>query len=42
LREAEVELDYDLRDYRFFRKYECSEKDAYPNVKYIFFGRGQV
>lgn len=39
VREVKEELDYDLKDYRFFRKYECSVGDAYPNVKYIFSGR---
>ena len=39
VREVKEELDFDLKDYRFFRKYECTEGDAYPNVKYIYTGR---
>jgi len=39
VREVKEELDFDLKEFRFFRKYECLEGDAYPNVKYIYSGR---
>jgi len=39
IREVKEEINFDLKDFRFFRKYECNEGDAYPNVKYIFSGR---
>ena len=39
VREVKEELDIDLKEFRFFRKYECTEGDAYPNVKYIYTGR---
>jgi 8-oxo-dGTP diphosphatase len=39
VREVKEELDFDLKEYRFFRKYECLEGDAYPNVKYIYSGK---
>jgi 8-oxo-dGTP diphosphatase len=42
IREVKEELDYDLKDFRFFKKYECQEGDAYPNVKYIFSGKINV
>lgn len=42
VREVKEELGYDLKDYTFFRKYECLEGDAYPNIKYIYSGRINV
>ncbi len=39
IREVKEELDFDLKEYRFFRKYECLQGDAYPNVKYIYSGK---
>jgi len=39
VREVKEEINYDLKDFTFFKKYECSEGDAYPNIKYIFSGR---
>ena len=39
VREVKEELDFDLKEFRFFRKYECLEGDAYPNVKYIYTGK---
>jgi len=39
VREVKEELDFDLKEYCFFRKYECLEGDAYPNVKYIYTGK---
>ena len=42
IREVREELDFELRDYRFFKEYECLEGDAYPNIKYIYSGRLNV
>ena len=39
VREVKEELDYDLKDYKFFKKYICLEGDAYPNIKYIYSGK---
>jgi 8-oxo-dGTP diphosphatase len=39
VREVREELDFDLKEFRFFRKYECLRGDAYPNVKYIYSGK---
>lgn len=39
VREVKEELDYDLKDYKFFKKYTCLEGDAYPNIKYIYSGK---
>lgn len=35
-REIKEELGLDLWAWQFFRRYECTEGDAYPNIKYIF------
>ena len=39
VREVKEELNYDLKDYKFFKKYICLEGDAYPNIKYIYSGK---
>jgi 8-oxo-dGTP diphosphatase len=39
IREVKEELDIDLKEYRFYKKYECLTGDAYENIKYIFSGR---
>jgi 8-oxo-dGTP diphosphatase len=39
IREFKEELDLDLKEYSFFRKYECLTGDAYENVKYIYTGK---
>jgi 8-oxo-dGTP diphosphatase len=39
IREVKEELDYDLKDYKFFKKYECLSGDAYPNIKYVYSGK---
>ena len=39
LREVKEELDLDLKEYTFYRKYECLTGDAYENIKYIYFGK---
>ena len=36
IREVKEELNIEIKDFRFFRKYDCPENDAYPNVKYIY------
>lgn len=39
IREVKEEIDFDLKDYSFFKEYLCLEGDAYPNIKYIYSGR---
>ncbi len=39
VREVKEELDIELKEYRFFKEYECLEGDAYPNIKYIYSGK---
>lgn len=39
VREVKEELDIDLTEYDFFRKYECLSGDAYENIKYIYSGK---
>jgi 8-oxo-dGTP diphosphatase len=39
VREVKEELDIDLKEYTFFRSYECLSGDAYENIKYIYSGR---
>jgi len=39
IREVKEELNYDLTEYKFFRKYNCLGGDAYPNIKYIYSGK---
>jgi 8-oxo-dGTP diphosphatase len=39
VREAKEELGIDLKEYTFYRKYECITGDAYPNIKYIYSGK---
>jgi 8-oxo-dGTP diphosphatase len=39
VREVKEELDIDLKEYAFFRKYECLTGDAYENTKYIYSGK---
>ena len=39
LREVKEELNYDLKEYKFYKKFICLEGDAYPNEKYIFSGK---
>ena len=38
VREVKEELNYDLKEYKFFKKYDCFKGDAYPNVKYVYIG----
>lgn len=39
VREVKEEINFDLKEYKFFREYKCLEGDAYPNIKYIFSGK---
>lgn len=39
IREVKEEIDIDLKDYQFFRIYECLTGDAYENIKYIYSGK---
>lgn len=39
VREVKEELDIDLKEYKFFKKFEVFEGDAYPNIKFIYTGR---
>jgi 8-oxo-dGTP diphosphatase len=39
VREVKEELDIDLKEYTFYRKYECLTGDAYENIKFIYTGR---
>lgn len=39
VREIREELDIDIKEYSFYKKYECLTGDAYENTKYIYSGR---
>lgn len=39
VREVKEELDIVLKEYIFYKKYECLTGDAYENVKYIYSGK---
>lgn len=39
VREVKEELDIDLKEYTFYKKYECLTGDAYENIKYIYYGK---
>ena len=39
IREVKEEINFDLKEYKFFKEYLCLEGDAYPNIKYIYTGR---
>ncbi len=39
VREVEEELGLALSTWEFFRTHVCTEGDAYPNVKYIYWSR---
>ena len=39
VREVEEELGLTLTEWQLFRTYVCTEGDAYPNVKYIYWSR---
>lgn len=39
VREVQEELGLNLTDYQFFRRYDCLEGDANPNVKFVYSGK---
>ena len=39
VREVKEELGIELKHWNFFRRYECTEGDAYPNIKYLYWAR---
>lgn len=39
VREFKEELDIDLKEYSFYKKYECLTGDAYENTKFIYSGK---
>lgn len=39
VREVKEELNIDLKEYIFYKKYVCLTGDAYENTKYIYTGR---
>jgi len=39
VRETKEELNIDLKEYKFYKKYECLTGDAYENIKYIYTGK---
>jgi 8-oxo-dGTP diphosphatase len=39
VREVKEELDINLKEYTFYKKYECLTGDAYENIKYIYYGK---
>lgn len=39
LREVKEELNIDLKEYTFYKKYVCLTGDAYQNIKYIYTGK---
>ena len=39
VREVKEELDIDLKEYEFYKKYVCLTGDAYENTKYIYSGK---
>jgi 8-oxo-dGTP diphosphatase len=38
-REVKEELNIELKNYSFYKKYECLTGDAYENIKYIYTGK---
>jgi 8-oxo-dGTP diphosphatase len=39
IREVKEELDIDIKDYHFYKTFECLTGDAYDNIKYIYTGK---
>jgi 8-oxo-dGTP diphosphatase len=39
VREVKEELNIDINDYSFYKKYVCLTGDAYENTKYIYTGK---
>lgn len=42
VREVKEELGLDINDFTFFKRYQCLNGDAYPNIKFIYSGRINV
>lgn len=36
VREVKEEIGIELKSWHLFRRFDCAEGDAYPNIKYIF------
>ena len=39
IREVKEELDIDIKDYLFYKTFECLTGDEYENIKYIYTGK---
>jgi 8-oxo-dGTP diphosphatase len=39
VREVKEELGIELSEWQFFSRYECTQGDVYPNIKYIYRAR---
>jgi 8-oxo-dGTP diphosphatase len=39
VREVKEELDIEISDYTFYKKFDCLTGDAYENIKYIYAGK---
>ncbi len=39
VREVKEELDIELTEYAFYKRYECLTGDAYENIKFIYTGK---
>jgi len=39
IREVKEELNYDLKEFRFFKKYLCLRGDVHQNAKYVYIGK---
>ena len=39
VREVKEEIGVDLRQWCFFKRYVCTEGDAYPNIKYLYWAK---
>jgi 8-oxo-dGTP diphosphatase len=39
IREVKEELDCNLTEYKFFKKYECLKGDVHQNIKYVYIGK---
>lgn len=39
VREVKEEIGIELEHWNFFRRYVCTDGDAYPNIKYLYWAR---
>ena len=39
VREVKEEIAVELKQWVFFRRYVCTEGDAYPNIKYLYWAK---